>query len=333
VRLFSWVRRRALLVWLLTTALSLAGLVSAAAMPSGIYPEVEFRRIVVLARMGGAPPEAFETAVTRPLEQALASVMGVERMRSKTIRGAVEISLQLVPGTDVWQALQMTEARANEVRASLGADAEVIVERVTTGSFPVVTFNVSGAVDPRELRELSENLLGPAISGVPGVGNVEISGGDVREVEIVLDPEATASLGLSASSVAERVRGGMGLHAVGRLNRDRQLVTIVSDAEPRSLAEIRDLPVTTRGPARPGRRTRRRHGRARGVAPARGEHTRRRPARDAGPARPASEPPRGRDRHPGLRPGQPGARGDGQRARRDPGRDPPVRGGHRALPP
>ncbi len=85
-------------------------------MPSGIYPEVEFPRIVVVARTGGAPPEVFLTAVTRPLEQVLTTVLGVQRIRSKTIRGATEISLQFSPSTDMWRALQLVESRVAEVR-------------------------------------------------------------------------------------------------------------------------------------------------------------------------------------------------------------------------
>ena len=157
-------------------------------MPSGIYPEVEFPRIVVVARLGGAPADVFLTTVTRPLEQALTAVLGVQRIRSKTIRGATEISLQFAPDTDMWRALQMVESRVAEARSSLPPETEIVVERVTTGSFPVVTFNVAGATDPRELRELAEFVVRPALANVPGVGRVEVLGGDVREVEVILDP-------------------------------------------------------------------------------------------------------------------------------------------------
>ena len=83
-------------------------------MPSGIYPEVEFPRIVVVARGGDAPPELTQIALARPLENTLATVLGVERIRSRTIRGAVELSLQFAPGTDMWRALQLVESRVGE---------------------------------------------------------------------------------------------------------------------------------------------------------------------------------------------------------------------------
>jgi CzcA family heavy metal efflux pump len=236
-------RRHAAAVWFATTALVVLGAASALSLPSGIYPEVEFPRIVVVARTGGAPADVFLTTVTRPLEQTLTTVLGVQRIRSKTIRGATEISLQFAPGTDMWRALQLVESRVGEVRADLPPSAEVIVERVTTGSFPVVTFNLSGAIDPRELRELAEYVVRPTLAAVPGVGRIEVLGGDVREVEVVLDPDATAALHLTPDLVASKLRTGMGLTAVGRVDRDRQLVSIIGDAQPKSLADIREMPI------------------------------------------------------------------------------------------
>ena len=241
----SRLRRHATVVWLATALLVLLGVESALSMPSGIYPEVEFPRIVVVARTGGAPPEAFLTSVTRPLEQQLVTVIGVQRVRSRTIRGAVEISLQFEPGTDMWRALQLVESRVNETRSELPPATEVVVERVTTGSFPVVTFNVAGHADPRELRELAEFVVRPALGNVPGVGRIEVLGGDVREVEIILDPEGLASLHLGPDDIAAKLRSAMGLSAVGRVLEGRQALTVIGDARPKTLDDIRAIPVVT----------------------------------------------------------------------------------------
>jgi CzcA family heavy metal efflux pump len=238
-------RRRAAVAWFATIVLVALGIASALRMPSGIYPEVEFPRIVVVARVGGAPADVYLTNITRPLEQALTTVLGVQRIRSKTIRGATEISLQFAPDTDMQRALQMVQAQIGEERSALPPEAEIIVDRVTTGSFPVVTFNVAGTVDPRELRELAEYVVRPALANVPGVGRIEVLGGDVREIEVILHPEAAAALHVTPDDVADRLRGAIGLRAVGRIERDQQLVTVVGDAQPKTIADIRDLPIAT----------------------------------------------------------------------------------------
>jgi CzcA family heavy metal efflux pump len=242
---FALLRRWASAIWLATLVLVVLGVAAANSLPSGIYPEVEFPRIVVVARVGGAPADVFLTNVTRPLEQALASVLGVQRVRSKTIRGATEISLQFAPDTDMQRALQMVQGRVGEARSALPAETELVVDRITTGSFPVLTLNVTGATDPRELRELADFVVRPALTNVPGVGRIEVVGGDVREFEIILDPEKMTALHLTPSDVADRIRTAMGLRAVGRVDRDGQLVTVIGDAQPKTIADIRDLPVLT----------------------------------------------------------------------------------------
>ena len=215
----------------------------ASRLPSGIYPEVEFPRIVVVARGGDAPPAVTQVTLTRPLETALATVLGVERIRSRTIRGAVELSLQFAPGTDMWRALQLVESRVGEARSTLPPAAEVAVERLTTTSFPVVTFNLTGDIDPRRLRDLGELVLRPALSRVRGVGRVEVLGGDVREMEVILDPARTAALRLTPAAVAEKIRAQTVLQAVGRFDDAHALVTVIASGEARDAADVAALPM------------------------------------------------------------------------------------------
>ena len=168
MRFYGFLRRYSAVAWLATAVLVALGVACALTMPSGIYPEVEFPRILVVARLGGAPADVYLTTVTRPLEQALTTVLGVQRIRSKTIRGATEIALQFTPDTDMQQALQRVDSQVAQARSSLPPELAIVVERVTTGSFPILTLNVAGATDPRELRELAEYVVRPALASVPG---------------------------------------------------------------------------------------------------------------------------------------------------------------------
>ena len=104
----------------LTTALLTAfGVISMLRMPSGIYPEVAFPRIVVIAQSPGLAVKDVEVAVTRPIEEAVSIVLGVIRVRSKSVRGAAELSIDFAPGTDMIQALNDIRARMAEVGAQL----------------------------------------------------------------------------------------------------------------------------------------------------------------------------------------------------------------------
>src|SRR6185295_9285364 len=93
-RLFPLLTRYRSLVATLGTVLVLGGLVSIGRLGSGIYPEQEFPRIVVVARSGDMRPQQMQASVVRPLEQALAPVIGVRRIRTRIIRGSAEIALQ-----------------------------------------------------------------------------------------------------------------------------------------------------------------------------------------------------------------------------------------------
>ncbi len=228
-RLFPLLVRYRSLVFTVGTVLVTGGLVSLGRLGSGIYPELEFPRIVVVARSGDMPPEQMQAAVVRPLEQALAPVIGVRRIRTRIIRGSAEIALQFIDGSDMWRALQLTDAAIGRARPEMPADTEIESEKITPADFPILSFNLVGGTSLAR-REAADFIVLPAFSRVPGVGRVEVVGGDPREVEVVLDPERLAALHLRPSQAAQRVGETLVRRAVGRFDRDRQRVTITVDS-------------------------------------------------------------------------------------------------------
>ncbi len=224
--------------------LAIAGIFAARSLPSGVYPEVEFPRIVVVARGGDDPADVFETQVTRPLEQSLVTVLGVRRVKSKTIRGAAEVSLEFVAGTDMWRSLQFVQSQLSNVRGAFPQAMNFEVERLTPTSFPVVTFNLSGPMSPSDLRELAEFVVRPVMARVPGVGQVRVLGGDVREFEVVVDPARATALRLRPADIATRIRDAVTFGAVGRLDEDRQLLPVLVSGEVHSTEELANVPVS-----------------------------------------------------------------------------------------
>jgi CzcA family heavy metal efflux pump len=228
-RLFHLLTRYRSLVFTLGAVLALGGLVSLGRLGAGIYPELEFPRIVVVARSGDMPPEQMQAALVRPLEQELAPVIGVRRIRTRIIRGSAEIALQFADDTDMWRALQLVDAAIGRARGGLPADTEIESEKITPADFPILSYNLVGGTS-LERREAADFIVLPAFSRVPGVGRVEVVGGDPREVEVVLDPSRLAALHLRPSQAAERVGKSLVLRAVGRFDRDRQRVTVTADS-------------------------------------------------------------------------------------------------------
>ncbi|PYU12059.1 MAG: AcrB/AcrD/AcrF family protein, partial [Acidobacteria bacterium] len=114
MNLVRFCRQNRYAVYLLTAFLAAAGLFSVFVLPSNIYPELNFPRILILAHSGDLAPEAMLLTVARPLEELASTVLGVRRVRSKTIRGATEISVLFNPDMDMQYALQLVQARVSE---------------------------------------------------------------------------------------------------------------------------------------------------------------------------------------------------------------------------
>src|SRR3989442_6001754 len=233
--------RHRTLVFTLTIGLMLAGAWSMRRLGSGIYPEVEFPRIVVVARSGDVPPEQMQASVVRPLEEALATVIGVRRIRTRIIRGAAEIALQFAEGTDMWRSLQLTDAAIGRARGQLPPDTEIESEKFAPADFPVLSYNLVGGT-PTSRREAAEFIVRPAFSRASGVGRVEVMGGDPREVEVVVDPARLATMHLRPSQIGQRVGSAIVRRAVGRYDDRRQLVTVMAETDAADPAALRRLP-------------------------------------------------------------------------------------------
>jgi CzcA family heavy metal efflux pump len=240
-----WSIRQRAFVLIALVLLVAGGVQSLGGLAAGIYPEVDFPRIVVVARGGDSPPNVFQTTVTRPLEQALATTLGVQRIRSKTIRGATELSLLFAPSTDMWRALQLVQSQVATTRNVLPQGLEIEVERLTPTAFPVVTFNLSGRVDLRDLRDLAELVVRPAFARVSGVGQVRVVGGDQREVQVLLDPERLAGLHLRSTDVVQSLRERTTLAAVGRVELGAESAAAVVTSEAISLDDLGSVPIAT----------------------------------------------------------------------------------------
>ena len=169
--------------------LALAGAVAYVSLPSSIYPPLEFPRIVVIAHSGSTPARSMTLTVARPLEQAIMEVPGIRRVRSRTFRGATEISAQFEPGTDTVVALQMVQNRIAEIRASLPARHRSRRRSADAGGLSHLRpQSHRPAARPPTSTTTAFYVIRPALSRVPGVGHVGVLASDTREIEVIVDP-------------------------------------------------------------------------------------------------------------------------------------------------
>jgi CzcA family heavy metal efflux pump len=207
---------------LVAVALVVAGIIAAFSLPSSIYPPLEFPRIAIIAKSGTLPSQSMMLTVTQPIEQAVMAVPGVRRVRSRSIRGASEISAQFDPATDMVVSLQQVQNRVSEIRGELPADTELTVERLTPAIFPVFILSLTGPLPTAELNDFARYVMRPSLARVPGAGTIEVLASDTREIEVVLDPLKLTAAGVSVTDVADALKAQNRLEPVGRFQEGGQ---------------------------------------------------------------------------------------------------------------
>lgn len=247
-------RKNRYAVYLLTAFLTIAGVYSFFKLPSNIYPNLDFPRVIILVHSGDLSPQTMLLTVTRPIEESVSTVQGVNRVRSKTIRGAASVGVLFNPGMDMKYALQLVQGRVSEVQSSLPPGTEVNVEWESPTVYPVLSLILNGNVPDADLYDYAYYDLRPLITRVQGVGQVEVQATDHREISVITDPQKLLSHRLTLDDVATQIAETNQVAAVGRLPKDYLQYQILTDDQFHSLDDIRNavVAIQDQGPVRVG---------------------------------------------------------------------------------
>jgi CzcA family heavy metal efflux pump len=233
-------RRRSLLT--LLGILVAGGMAAAFLIPVGLFPNVLFPRIAVTIDAGDRPPDQMEIAITRPVEQAVRAIPGVQDLRSITSRGSAEMSVNFAWGSDMDLALQRVEAALTRSQASLPQGVTFDVRRMDPTVFPVAAYSLTSVrATPVELRRFADRVLAPQLSTINGVAKVAAQGGAAGEYRIETDPAKLWTYGLSVDDVATAVSGANVLAAAGRLEDRGKLLLVLTDSrlgDPRQIENV-----------------------------------------------------------------------------------------------
>ena len=234
---------------LLSATLVVGGVLAALSLPSSIYPPLQFPRIAIVAHSGTLPPQSMSLIVTRPVEQVIMAVPGVRRVRSKSIRGASEISAQFDPSTDMVTALQMVQNRVAEITGNLPMGTQLQIERMTPAIFPVFIISLTGSLSTPDLYDYANFVVKPAIARVPGAGTIEVQASDTREIEVILDPARLTAAQLTVVDVSDALLKQNTILPVGRFAESGlQHLTLASGLW-KNAGDIANAPVKVRNGA------------------------------------------------------------------------------------
>jgi multidrug efflux pump subunit AcrB len=167
VRDSFWVARYSKAVLALIIALAAVGVYEALKIPIAVFPSTNFPRVLIGVDNGVTPINQMLVSITRPLEEAVSSVPGLNEVRSTTSRGSAEIDLFFDWSVDMFQTLQRVNSAINAVQSSLPSTAKIETHRLTFASFPILGFSLTSDTMPQtRLWELATYQLKPRLNRV-----------------------------------------------------------------------------------------------------------------------------------------------------------------------
>lgn len=246
---FEFPLRHRLAIVFLCIALCLAGAYALFRMPSSIFPQTNFPRVVILIDNGVMPGNEMMATITRPVEEAMKDIPGVRTIRSKTGRGSAEVNVFFNWQTDMVQAELFVQGRLATVQKSLPATATSAVWRLTFAAFPVVGISLtSPEYSLTDLWETARYTLQPRLLRIPGVARTGIVGGRAPEYHVIVDPLRLQAVNLSLNQVSDALVKNNVIVPTGMLEEDYKLYLTVVDGRVHGIEELENLTVAAPTP-------------------------------------------------------------------------------------
>lgn len=231
------------IIFLILT-LALVGMYEAFTIPIAVFPETNFPRIVIGIDNGVMPIDQMTVTITRPVEEAVNSVLGLQLVQSTTSRGSAEIDLYFNWNVDMFQTLERVNSAMARVRSALPASAEIRVDRLTFASFPIMGYSVtSHSVPQTQLWELATYNLKPRLNRLDGVSSVVVQGGQQPEFHIVPDPTKLLAAQVTVTDLLNAVQQTNLVDSPGLLAQNHQLYLGLISGQVRDPSQIGNIVV------------------------------------------------------------------------------------------
>ncbi len=223
------------------------GGISLVRLPVDLMPDITWPTLSVLTTYDNASPEEIEELVTRPIEEAMAGVPGVEEVSSVSSEGNSSVRVTFAWGSNLDEASNDVRDRLDRVIGRLPDDASrPVLRKFDPAAFPILILGASSRLDPIQARRIIDEEIKYRIERVPGVAALDVWGGREREVHVDIDPDKLKLLGIPFDQVVNRIRAANVTLPAGSIEEGTYDITIRTPGEFRSLDEIRDTVVAAR---------------------------------------------------------------------------------------
>lgn len=240
--------KRSTLVVVVFAALTLLGVLCYSWLNYELIPKIDMPVMLVVTQYPGASAGEVENSVTKKLEDALSALEGVKYMKSTSQEGASTILIEFTASSNINICLQDAQRKINAVLYQLPSDAKTpSLMSFSTDDIPVLKIGVSANMEPTKLYQLTKDQIKPQISKINGVGQVSLSGGDERAIQIAIDKSRLKAYGLSISQVFSMVSNSNMQFATGKIEGVNSQYTIRLSGKFSSMDELKNLIISARG--------------------------------------------------------------------------------------
>ena len=237
-----WYTRHAKPVIFLIVALALSGVYLAFTIPVSVFPTTDFPRVLIGVDNGVMPIDQMMVTITRPIEDAVNSVPGLQQVRSITSRGSAEIDLFFDWHVNMVTTLQLVDAALSHIHTGLPATATIQTHRLTFASFPIIGYSLTSDTVPQtQLWTLATYDLKPRLNRLDGVATVLVQGGQEPEFHITPDPAKLLAASVTITDILDAVRRTNLIDSPGLLEQNHELYLGLVDGQvkgPEQLGQI-----------------------------------------------------------------------------------------------
>jgi CzcA family heavy metal efflux pump len=239
-----WFQKLSRPILFLIATVALGGAYLAFSIPVAVFPNTDFPRIVVGVDNGVMPIDQMLVTITRPLEEAVNSVPGLQRVQSITSRGSAEVDLFFDWNSDMILTLQRVDAVVARLQADLPTTAKVETHRLTFAAFPIIGYSLtSNTVPPNKLWEIATYDLKPRLNRLDGVATVIIQGGRVPEFQVSPAPARLLAAGITVTDILDAIRRTNLIDSPGLIESNHQLVLGLVSGQVRTPEQIGQIVV------------------------------------------------------------------------------------------
>jgi CzcA family heavy metal efflux pump len=220
-----WFARNSKSVIFAIIVIAIVGAYQAFTIPVAVFPSTDFPRIVIGIDNGVMPIDQMMVTITRPVEQAVNTVQGLETVRSITSRGSAEVDLFFKWQVDMFRTLQLVDAALSKVESELPPGTKIQSHRMTFASFPIMGYSLTAEnVPPTQLWETATYDLAPRLNRLSGVATVTVQGGQQPEFHIAPDPAKLLEAAVTVTDILTAVNQTNLIDSPGLYEQNHQLV-------------------------------------------------------------------------------------------------------------